>query len=406
MSAELSLLTRSLALVNDLSNRPSKGRSRPLPVLSLHAGEGNGGKEVFAYLTAASANFPHLVLPETANREKTVRQIILEIYVNLTWHQKTYGVLPLPRSGLLVLGIIGLRELKTDGISHQELETAIRNTLSAPDPIAGQLTQLGLSLLSKVPGVPGVPGVSDAAVDVAAALANQSVAYARWTRAMKNAVGLRDHTGRTADTHQQVLRVIAWLDTEFYATGGIVPGGDEARVAAVDRALCRALMTDLRDAFTTGPSRLRLLRPCRVLIQNLEAGTAPERFCAYVTEIRAEWRAMDAFDPLLLIAIDRQPPPHGSAKLGTASYADWSARAAGRLHRDDAWRYQVAIGKLDDLDVIRLLTAAGLPNDARTADRVLTRAGGDLARVTLLLDRMSAEGARVLDEPADEGAPS
>ncbi|GIG68865.1 hypothetical protein [Phytomonospora endophytica] len=403
MSAELSLLSRSFALVNDLSDRPRKGRSRPLPVLSLHADEGGGGEQVYDYLSAASKDCPHILLPGSANRAKTVRQIIFDVYDNLTWYQKSYGVLPLPRFGLLVLGIVGLREEHTEERSHQELEAVIRRALASPDDLADSLTLLGLSLLSSVGGI---PGVTDAAVDVTAALASRSLAYARWTRAMKNAVGLTDHTGRTADTHQQVLRVIAWLVKEFHATGGVKRGDDEVAVAAVDRALCRALMADLRDAFTIGPQGLRLLRPCRVLIEDFEVGSAPERFCRYVTEIRAQWREEDAFDPLLIIAVDKRRQARGPARLGSASYADWSARAAGRLHRDDAWHYEVAVGGLDDLDVIRMLAAAGLAGDADTADRVLRRGGGNLTRVTGLVDRMRADGADVLDEPADEGAPS
>lgn len=406
MPAELSLLTRSFELVNDLSNRPSKGESRRLPILSLHAEPGGGGDRVFDYLRAASRDCPHALLPREANDQRSTRQVIFDVYDNLTWYQQAYGVLPLPRFGLIVLGIISLRGEETEDQTHQELEARIRQELASPGELADSLTRLGLSILSDVGGI---PGVTDAAVDVAAALASRSLAYARWVRAMKDAVGLTDHAGRTADSHQQVLRVVAWLVKEFHETGGVKKAEDESlrpRVGAVDRALCRALMTDLRDAFTTGPRRLRLLRPGRVLIQDLRPGTAPEEFCRYLTEIRAEWREEDAFDPLLVIAMNTHRPANGPARLGTASYVDWAGRSSGQLHRDDAWRYEVAVGGLEDLDVIRLLTAAGLPRDADTADRVLRRTGGNLAAVGLLIDRMGAEGPGVLDEPIDEGAPS
>src|ERR1043165_893096 len=404
VAAELSPLARSFALVNDLGNRPRKGESRRLPVLSLHTESGGGGDEIFAYLRRASRDCPHALLPTTANDRRSTRQVIFDVYDSLTWYQQAYGVLPLPRFGLLVLGIISLRGEDTADQTQEELEAKIRLTLASPSELADSLTRLGLSVLS---GVGGIPGVTDAAVDVTTALASRSIAYARWVRATKDAVGLADHIGRTADSHRQVLRVVAWLVKEIPETGGVKKSEDEGpRIRAVDRALCKALMSDLRDAFTTGPGRLRLLRPGRVLIEDLRAGTAPEQFCRYLAEIRAEWRDEDAFDPLLVIAMDARRPAIGTARLATASYDDWAGRSAGQLHRDDAWRYEVAVGGLDDLDVIRLLTAAGPPMDADTADRVLTRTGGNLTAVRELIHLIGTDGPAVLDDPIDEGAPS
>lgn len=220
MAAELSLLSRSFALANDLSNRPRKGESRRLPVLCLHAEPGGGGDEVFAYLRAASRDCPHALLPTAANDRRSTRQVIFDVYDSLTWYQQAYGVLPFPRFGLVVLGIISLRGEDTAERTQEELEAKIRLTLDSPGELADSLTRLGLSVLS---GVGGIPGVSDAAVDVATALAGRSIAYARWVRAMKDAVGLTDHVGRTADSHRQVLRVVAWLVKEVHETGGVKP---------------------------------------------------------------------------------------------------------------------------------------------------------------------------------------
>ncbi|MEV0646374.1 hypothetical protein AB0I28_14020 [Phytomonospora sp. NPDC050363] len=406
MPEQLSLLTRSFNLVNDLSNRPRPGESRRLPVLSLHTESGGGGDEIFEYLLAASKGFPKASLTTAEYENRSVREVIFEVYDNLTWYQPGYHALPLPRFGLVVLGIISQHDKSSPGLTREQLETDIRAALAAPGDLPGSLTRLGLSLLAQVSNV---PGITDAAVDVTTVVASRSMTYARWVRAMKSAVGLTDHKGRTAETHRQVLRVLAWLVQEFLDTGGLTKPADESlhqRADNVDRALCRALMADLRDAFTRGPRRLRLLRPGRVLIHDIQPGTAPELFCRHLTEIRAERHAQDSFDPLLVIAVNTREPATGPVTLGTASYDDWARRSAGQLHREDAWHYEVAVGGLDDLDVIRLLTAAGLPRNADTADRILRRTGGKVSAVGELIDRMRAEGPGVLDDPIGEGAPS
>lgn len=386
-------------LVDDLTDRTEPARCRPLPIVTVHAPPGGGAPEVLARLRDDAAPYPHAVLTATDPDLPTVRDVLMELYDKLTWERAGYGVLPLPRFGLVILGIDVMRDLPKHERRPEIVERLIRAKLAAPGELRNALIRLGLATLGQSALV---PGITDAAVDPVALLIGRGLEEARWRLILKRSVGIADHRGAAATAPAHVMRVVtrlgcAALDSE--------PLDDAGRYRA-DLALCRVFLTDLRDAFTVRRGSVRVQRACRVLVDAYAEGTAVWRFCEILAEVRREWAHENVrdFDPLAVVAFDDRWPVAGSTPVAESGYERWLGKAAAHLYREDAWWYPVEVDHLTDLDVLAMLDAADRRRPARTADRILALAGGHPwgcgKFVEILRDRPELDVHRDADLPA------